>query len=112
MYTPGPWKATGTKALGLSEVIAPNADFHEGHLVASVNKRFYIDGGKTGMLPREQTDANARLLATAPSLLTACEHTLLLLERNVANGLPAYEENVKGVVDIMRKVISQAKGDK
>lgn len=28
-HTPGPWKATGTVAFGLSEVISPAADFSQ-----------------------------------------------------------------------------------
>lgn len=71
-HTPGPWKASGTKALGYSEVVAPGSDFHQGHLVAIINTRYGVRYGVTERMPREQTDANARLIAAAPDLLEAC----------------------------------------
>jgi hypothetical protein len=76
-HTPGPWEATGTKAGGLSEVVAPNSDFHEGHLVATINGTYFVEGGSfPKFLPRVQREANARLIAAAPELLAVCERTL------------------------------------
>ena len=72
-HTPGPWTASGTKALGLSEVIAPNAGFSDGHLVCMIGKRYWEQGTIEKQLPRGQVEANARLIAAAPDLLAACK---------------------------------------
>ncbi len=72
-HTKGPWKATGTKALGLSEVISPDCSFQEGHLVCSIQKGGYIDGSKFVEIPKEQREATANLIAAAPELLAACQ---------------------------------------
>lgn len=67
-HTPGPWRAEGTVALGHMNVIAPDCDFQQGHLVCSINQLWGDQKGKVGRLPREQTDANAELIASAPRL--------------------------------------------
>lgn len=68
MHILGPWEASGTEAFGLSDIVAPAADFHEGHLVAIVNNYFFKDGITKTRLPREQVDARARLIAAAPTM--------------------------------------------
>lgn len=73
-HTPGPWVAMGTKALGLSEVVAEGLDFSEGFLVCTINRDWYDAGSQLRPLQRERVDANARLIAAAPELLEACHH--------------------------------------
>ncbi len=75
-HTPGPWKATGTKALGLSEVVAPDTDFEHGYLVCMINREWFKDGTVKQQLDRSTVDNNARLIAAAPKLLEACEDAL------------------------------------
>ena len=87
VHTPGPWKATGTKALGLSEVVAPNSDFTEGHLVCTVNKGGYQDGSKFVEIPRQQRDATAKLIAEAPAMRKALEDIRAALNRRARNDL-------------------------
>jgi hypothetical protein len=99
MHTKGPWEATGTKALGLREVVAPNADFSEGHLVAVVEHYFYRDGKRT-KLPREQVEANARLIAAAPDLLFVLRE-LLDYEQSPA---------AAGAVEMAKAAILKAEG--
>jgi hypothetical protein len=72
-HTPGPWIIDETKALGAYGVWTDYAT-HPGHdgawygsLVCSVYPHNRSD------VPREQRDANARLIAAAPDLLAACK---------------------------------------
>jgi hypothetical protein len=87
VHTPGPWKATGTKALGLSEVVAPNSDFTEGHLVCTINKGGYQDGSKFVKIPRQQREATAQLIAEAPAMRKALEDVRAALNRRARNEL-------------------------
>ena len=110
-HTPGPWKATGTKALGLSEVIAPSADFQGGHLVCSVNLRWYSQGsGRGTYLPKEQVEANARLIAAGPDLLEACRMAvdeLAALEANYCDAL-GIDQKINGVALLIEDAIAAA----
>lgn len=72
-HTPGPWIVDGTKGLGAYGVWTEYAT-HPGHdgagypsMVCSVYPNNISD------LPRDQRDANARLISAAPCLLAACE---------------------------------------
>src|ERR1700728_954572 len=101
-HTKEPWEAHGTKTFGLSEIIAPNAEFHEGYLVASVNHMFFENGSKMKRLPREQVEANARLIAAAPDLLEACHKARALLAGSIA------EEDQLIVEAALREAIRKA----
>ena len=70
-HTPGPWEPCGTKVFGLSEVIAPNADFHEGHLVCMLNHQYGNGDSIERELPRELVEANASLIAASPEMYDA-----------------------------------------
>ncbi len=74
------WKAVGTKALGLSEVIAPGLDCSQGHLVCSVNQVFY-DRAVVHYLPRELTDWRINLIAQAPTTLQQRDKLLAVCKR-------------------------------
>ncbi len=100
----GPWEASGTEAFGLSEIIAPNADFKEGHLVAVMNDFYFKDGVIKTRLPREMVDARARLLAAAPSLLEASKKLLDCLNAELGCGITEAMAN-------LRTVISKADGN-
>ena len=87
IHTLGPWKATGTKALGLSEVVAPDCDFKDGHLVCTISKGGYIDGSKFVEIPRRQREATAMLIAEAPALRKALEDVRAALNSRDRNEL-------------------------
>lgn len=85
-HTPGPWKAIGTKAFGLSEVVATRCDFNEGHLVCTVNRNFFVGGNQLELLPRAQVEANALLLAAAPDYRAALEEIAALADATQMRG--------------------------
>ena len=65
-HTIGPWEAKGISAGGMRTIVALSADFLQGHLVAVV--AFVND-----CFPKEQVEANVKLIAAAPELLEACK---------------------------------------
>jgi hypothetical protein len=72
------WKAIGSVALGLSEVVDVNRDFCAGHLVCQVNTQWFDrETGAFRRLGREFTDDRANLIAAAPCLLSACKAALV-----------------------------------
>lgn len=96
----GLWEATGMKAFGLSEIIATNGEPGGACLVAIVNQLHY-EGGQVRQLPREMTDARARLIAETPALLATCESLLHAFE---------FGESIQERVAAARKVIARARG--
>lgn len=76
-FTPGPWMASGTKALGVAEVTAPEQD----------HPRFYICSIPYSPTPPPNPDreANARLIAAAPDLLEVCRRLLVEPDETFAN---------------------------
>jgi hypothetical protein len=85
-HTPGPWQ---TKDVGHGHCIHPN--------VAWV--------GQTSKQPREETAANARLIAAAPELLDV----MLYLEKILSN---ESEKKFKFELNRIRHAIANAKGRK
>ena len=69
MHTPGPWKVDKTVALGAYGVWTDcQGDENARHVrICSVYS------GGAGDVPRDERDANANLIATAPELLAACK---------------------------------------
>lgn len=65
------------------------------------------DGDKWG-IGRDETEANARLIAAAPDLLAACNTAMIL--RNLGGMLPAVREILDIVVEAADAAIAKAKG--
>lgn len=74
-HTPGPWRVDETKALGSYGVWTDYA-VNPGYDGAGYQEMVCSMRPTESKLPREQRDANARLIAAAPDLLAACEMVL------------------------------------
>lgn len=98
MHTKGPWRVDATVALGAYGVWTdcPTSPEHE-HKVCSVFQANQFD------LPRDQRDANARLIASAPDLLAACEE---LLKMTCEGGDKNFERT-----QMARKAVAKARGE-
>lgn len=83
-HTPGPWEVSGTKAFGLSEILAPKADQRNGFYVCQINQHYY--SGPLALscrIPREISDSNARLISAAPELLAVLKTMVADAEKAV-----------------------------
>lgn len=101
-FTPGPWAINGKPDDGFSPDI--NAFSGRGAYGLDVIARLFGDVPKFNGSPEEQW-ANARLIAAAPDLLTACEWA----ERALA---PFSKEPAeKSGIALLRAAIAKARGD-
>lgn len=82
-HTPGPWRVDETKALGAYGVWTEAAT-HPGHDGAGYPSQICSVGPTNKEIPRDQRDANARLIAAAPELLAACK---MLLDGDPCEGV-------------------------
>ena len=89
-HTPGPWLAYPSNEPMQTNVGLPDSAI--GHAIAFGNSQ-------------EEADANARLIAAAPDLLTALEH---LLADAIALGI--HQSEYSGVVIEARAAIGKATG--
>lgn len=71
-HTPGPWKS-GKGLTSIYRERQKDFDTKEFHLVAIVTRN-------EDYMPNEQSDANARLIASAPDLLAGLRQTAFALE--------------------------------
>lgn len=93
-FTPGPWRVDETRALGAYGVWADYVDpkharfpeTQEQSLVCSVYDNQQSD------FPRDMRDANARLIAAAPTLLEACQWALGTIRGNTYGLTPEERE--------------------
>lgn len=96
-HTPGPWRAVG-------EVPANIQDQTRWTLARCFYRDFYTD--EAG----DEHDANARLIAAAPDLLAACEHSVAFL-----NALIGYAPNVgvaaSALTEMLNTAIAKARGE-
>lgn len=69
-YTRGPWRVDTTVALGAMGIWA---DYEPSKQICTVY-------GSASTVPREQRDANARLITAAPELLDACKAVLRFMQ--------------------------------
>lgn len=89
-YTAGPWKVGGH----------PWNILADSGLVASAQFRGYTPTA----LERAEVDANAKLIAAAPSLLEAC----IAAEDTLAQGSPPETLTVEDVLRLLRGAIKEA----
>jgi len=102
-HTPGPWTASGC-------AIVSNlaANFHHDYQtqVATIGTRCACeDGTELVAMQRGEVDANARLIAASPDLLTACESALALLTNPNAD-----PSDADAVTAMLKTAITKAKG--
>lgn len=97
-HTPGPWVQSGDYGLLKTEIVAPNA-LHRA--IASVWTRRVNESGTTLVWP--EGEANARLIATAPELLDACEAVVRWNDERDISGLVVY--------DLVTAAIAKARGE-
>jgi hypothetical protein len=101
-HTPGPWGVDGTNALGAYGVWTDYA-VNPGHDGAGYPVQVCsVRVGGENSRPREERDANARLISASPDLLAACKEALRICrivrpsEQAVALAIEKAEEKAEG----------------
>jgi hypothetical protein len=99
-YTPGPWRVVGEDGTAEKHPqYAIESPFGEVAIIVSENCD--IDA---------QVAADARLIASAPELLAACERQVANIERWLETGVPADAAESKSIYDQMKAAIAKAEG--
>jgi hypothetical protein len=99
-HTPGPWQIRSVKGDPLLQVCADKEP------VAIVAHPWPTTIGD----PARIQSANARLIASAPELLAACERQVANIERWLETGVPADAAESKSIYDQMKAAIAKAEG--
>ena len=112
-HTPGPWKYREPIGMGRMYHIF----FYDEHNIALGRIDGYVDGvscGKSGYPNREETIANARLIAAAPELLKVSKAVMAWWEEHeydtAGSGVEEYNlyDDEPEMVTLARKTIEQA----
>ena len=78
-HTPGPWRVDETKAIGPMGIYSETARQPVSGICWFVYCRNYGMFPDTEEMPRDEIEANARLIAAAPELLAALKQSLLAM---------------------------------
>ena len=95
-HTPGPWKQHEDAPLYIMAKIGSKPG-----CIASVN---HVEKGR-GVIVEDETKANARLIASAPTMLAALKGI-----RDIADGLDDLSENWAKELDAVEAAILEAEG--
>ena len=103
-HTPGPWSVTTSRSTGSGQPWITR-DYDTGGVLSTV-----FDGENPQTFPLSQ--ANARLIATAPDLLAACEAVLNAIEAfpHAASKTPLGKPQ-GGIAKALRAAIASARGE-
>jgi hypothetical protein len=105
-HTPGPWSVEDPIEHELSIVEAGKQDY-EWKFIATVP----YGGQNDGDFPRSVADANARLIAAAPDLLTTLRDLLAECDRHGCFGEVSMEfPTIKPIFDAARRAVANAEG--
>lgn len=112
-HTPGPWAVHPADSMELAE--RHNVPLGAKESLTGEFAVYTDDGRGNGvLLPREQFDANARLIAAAPELLAALENLLIAFpDPTIQDGHRLRLEQVariNGTVELAHLAIAKAKG--
>lgn len=108
-HTPGPWHYDGPFVEGGTPTAIMNAT--ERTQVASVRVHEWSILGESETISYEVADANARLIAAAPEMLTALEDVQDLAVK-MANGLDMNtDEAFDEIIGVVSEAIRKAKGE-
>ena len=105
-HTPGPWRVKQTGFTYFRDLTILGADWHgeETPVAAAIVRNALHPYGRADKA-RAEIEANARLIASAPELLSACMSALRALEDNLQPG-PMDEDAKEGI----RAAIAKATG--
>lgn len=106
-HTPGPWRVDTTVALGAYGVWTDYAT-HPGHDGAGYPKQVCSMRPTDVSASREERDANARLIAAAPDLLSACNEAFAFVQRYVEIAARTPSDNCVRLRDRLHAAIAKA----